>query len=318
MSEFSLTIRNWCSLKDGIQTGNSPALTSDDCAQIDEKIVLAGKKLRNIDTQTTKVLCCFDAIKRAGNYDPHAAIISATSMGAFDSVCKLLEESYQNALPYQISPGNIPNTVINSTAGFAAIHYEVDGPNISLCASELSFYEALTKAFAIGKRRPANKIFVSAVESWGGLYGRALNEIRQDEHFPVDYYAALFMLSPAAWNVVDDIAGDKILAVTTGRLGAEEDITAKAVDFINSVGIRPELVHTLNIWAVSQNNLSSFNRYFPHTSITQLSSSAKVLMSGLGAWQLEHLLTKTAANKYGVQIAVDDEGFYGLSIIEKL
>lgn len=62
MDKFSLSLSHWCSLKDGIQSGNCQLLASEERQQIDESAVLAGKKLRNIDPQTVNMLCCFVAL----------------------------------------------------------------------------------------------------------------------------------------------------------------------------------------------------------------------------------------------------------------
>ncbi|WP_308824999.1 hypothetical protein [Sodalis praecaptivus] len=97
MSKFSLSFGHWCSLQDGIQSGNCQPLAGEKRQPIDESAVLAGKKLCNIDPQTVSMLCCFAALSRTTRWESHAAMVSATSMGAFDSVCKLLFESRQNA-----------------------------------------------------------------------------------------------------------------------------------------------------------------------------------------------------------------------------
>lgn len=315
MDNFSLSVIHWCSLKDGIQSGSCLPLVSKSDQQIDEATVLAGKKLRNIDAQTINMLCCFSALSQTTTYEPHAAMVSATSMGAFDSVCKLLTESRLSTLPHQISPGNIPNTVINSTAGMSAIHYGFDGPNISLCASELSFYEALTKAFALGRCSQTRDIFVSALESWEGLYGRALNNNRQNssrEVFPQQCYAALFMFSvqPEAEGI------NRILAVTTGRLHQREQLGDKLASFLFSHGLVNSEIDQINLWDARQQS-EVVLKMFPYTTLTTLSTSARVLMSGLGAWQLEQLLSSTNTGKIGVQLAIDADGFYGIAVIKK-
>ncbi len=309
----TLFIDKWCSLKDGVQSGNCQNLLSEGQTAIDESTVLKGKKLRNITPQTVTLLCCFEAMKNSSAYNPHAAIISATSMGAFDSVAQLLNDSYCKEFPHQISPGNIPNTVINSSAGIAAIHYQIDGPNISLCANELSFYEALTKAFILNKSRQAQDIFISALESWQGIYGQVLNfaRIHDENDFPIVSYSALFLLSsnPKKTKVA------QIIAVKTGRLIEDEQFITVVIHWVISLGLNVELLDSMNIWG---EHVEKFEKYFLYTTFQQLSASSRVLMSGLGAWQLEYLLNTTKSGKYGVQIALDDEGFYGMAVIYKL
>ncbi|CAI0871513.1 hypothetical protein [Serratia entomophila] len=245
MPKLSLSLNHWCSLQDGIQFGNCQPLVSEEQQQIDVSAVLAGKKSRNIDVQTVSMLCCFAALSRTTRWEAHAAMVSATSMGAFDSVCKLLIESRQSELPHQISPGNIPNTVVNSTAGMAAIHYGFDGPNISLCASELSFYEALTKAFALKQWGQAGDIFVSALENWQGLYGQSLSHHRRSspqERFPQQYYAALFMFSEQPQAVA------RILAVSTGRLPQSSLLAERLASFLFSQGVAKTDIRHINLW----------------------------------------------------------------------
>ncbi|GKW40892.1 hypothetical protein LOZ86_08210 [Pectobacterium parvum] len=313
MAKLSLSLSHWCSLQDGIQFGNCQPLASEERQQIDESSVLVGKKLRNIDPQTVSMLCCFAALSQTTRWEAHAAMVSATSMGAFDSVCKLLIESRQNALPHQISPGNIPNTVINSTAGMSAIHYGFDGPNISLCASELSFYEALTKAFALKQRGQAEDIFVSALESWQGLYGQTLDHHRkniQQEHFPQQCYAALYLFSEQPQ------AAARILAVSTGRLSQRLLLTDRLASFLFSQGVAETDIGHINLWdAVGHSE--TLAQQFTKATLTILPAAARVLMAGLGAWQLEDILSRTDGNRFGVQLAIDADGFYGMALIEK-
>ena len=314
MSNLSLAVAHWHSLKDGVQAGSGQPLPAEN-GRINPAEVLAGKKLRNIDPQTIDMLCCFAALSQVASWEPHAAMVSATSMGAFDSVCKLLRESRENALPHQISPGNIPNTVINSTAGLSAIHYGFDGPNISLCANELSFYEALTKAFALMQRQQANDIFVSAVESWQGLYGRSLNPYRTEdnrENLPQLSYAALFMFS----RLPESDAVDRVLAVTTGRVLQPADLSDKLASFLFSSGHACDDIEQINQWGVD-GQTEALAQLLPGATLTSLSASAKVLMSGLGAWQLAQLLSTVRPGKLAVQLAMDSEGFYGIAIIKK-
>lgn len=313
MDKLTLSVSHWCSLKDGIQSGSCLPLTSEHHQRIDEAVVLAGKKLRNVDPQTVQMLCCFAALRQTTSYEPHAAMVSATSMGAFDSVCKLLVESWQNALPHQVSPGNIPNTVINSTAGIAAIHYNFDGPNISLCASELSFYEALTKAFALKQRGQAKDIFVSTLESWEGIYGRALNGLRHTSThalFPRQCYATLFMLADQPQ------ASAQILAVTSGRLLQRELLPDLLTDFLSGHSVANDEIEYVNMWDAGE-PCTALATQFPQSELTALPTSARVLMSGLGAWQFEQLLTRTHPGKLALQLAIDAEGFYGISIMQK-
>ncbi|HDX9112744.1 hypothetical protein [Enterobacter cloacae] len=310
MDKFSLSLSHWCSLKDGIQFGNCQPLANGERQQIDESAVLAGKKLRNIDPQTVSMLCCFASMSRTTSWGSHAAMVSATSMGAFDSVCKLLIESRQNALPHQISPGNIPNTVINSTAGMAAIHYGFDGPNISLCASELSFYEALTKAFSLKQRGQAEDIFVSALESWQGLYGRTLIHNSQQESFPQQCYAALYMFSAQPQTVA------RILAVSTGRLSQRLLLADRLANFLLSQGVSEADIDHISIWDADGHSDMLVQR-FTQATLTVLPAAARVLMAGLGAWQLEDFLSRTGDNKLGVQLAIDADGFYGMALIDR-
>ncbi|HAY4298177.1 hypothetical protein ACH32B_08005 [Enterobacter dykesii] len=313
MDKFSLSLSHWCSLKDGIQFGNCQPLASEERKQIDEFAVLTGKKLRNIDPQTVSMLCCFASMSRTTCWESHAAMVSATSMGAFDSVCKLLIESRQNTLPHQISPGNIPNTVINSTAGMAAIHYGFDGPNISLCASELSFYEALTKAFALKQRGQAEDIFVSALESWQGLYGQTLSHNRkqgQQECFPQQCYAALYMFSAQPQTAA------RILAVSTGRLSKRSLLADRLVSFLFSQGVQEADIDHISLWDADGHSDMLAQR-FTQATLTVLPATARVLMAGLGAWQLDDFLSRTGDNKFGVQLAIDADGFYGMALIER-
>ena len=314
MDKFSLSLSHWYSLKDGIQSGNCQLLASEERQQIDESAVLAGKKLRNIDPQTVNMLGCCAALSRTTSWEPHAAMVSATSMGAFDSVCKLLIESRQNALPHQISPGNIPNTVINSTAGIAAIHFGFDGPNISLCASELSFYEALTKAFALKRRGQAQDIFVSALESWQGLYGQTLSHNRkqnEQELFPLQCYAALYIFS------AQPQATARILAVSTGRLSQSSLLADRLASFLFSQGVAEADVDHINLWDAS-GHFGVLAQRFTQATLTVLPAAARVLMAGLGAWQLEDFLSRSGDDKFGVQLAIDADGFYGMALIERV
>ncbi|WP_173632234.1 hypothetical protein [Paramixta manurensis] len=52
--------------------------------------------------------------------------------------------------------------------------------------------------------------------------------------------------------------------------------------------------------------------------MTVLPAAARVLMAGLGAWQLEDFLSRTGDNKFGVQLAIDVDGFYGMALIERV
>ena len=313
MAKLSLSLSHWCTLQDGIQSGNCQPLADGGQQPVDAAEVLAGKKLRNIDAQTVSMLCCFAALSRTTAWDAHAAMVSATSMGAFDSVCKLLVESRENALPHQISPGNIPKTVINSTAGMAAIHYGFDGPNISLCASELSFYEALSKAFALKKSAQAGDIFVSALESWQGLYGQSLSHHRENlpqQGFPQQSYAALYLFSEQP----DSAA--RILAVSSGRLSQRSLLADRLASFLASQGVAASDIAHINLWDAVGEPVS-LNAQCTQATLTVLPADARVLMAGLGAWQLETLLSCSADGELSVQLATDADGFYGMALIEK-
>ncbi|CAI0871404.1 hypothetical protein [Serratia entomophila] len=41
-------------------------------------------------------------------------------------------------------------------------------------------------------------------------------------------------------------------------------------------------------------------------------------MAGLGAWQLEAILSRTGDERLSVQVAIDADGFYGMALIEKV
>ncbi|WP_308825000.1 hypothetical protein [Sodalis praecaptivus] len=217
-------------------------------------------------------------------------------------------------MPHQISPGNIPNTVINSTAGLAANHYGFDGPNISICASELSFYEALTKAYALKRRGQARDIFVSALESWQGLYGQALSHYRknsQQARFPQQCYAALFMFSEQPQVEA------RILAVSTGRLSQHSLLAGRLEYFLFSQGVSKTDISHINLWdAVGQTEMLA--QQFTQATLTILPTAARVLMAALGSWQLDDILARIGGEQLVVQLAIDAEGFYGMALIERV
>jgi hypothetical protein len=309
-----LNIVNYSGLIDSAPFGSCSLFLDHRDQLIDPKTFLKGKKIRKFSPETIKILCCFEALLNDGELDPHSAIVSATSMGDFESVCELLRESWNNSQPYKISPGNIQNTIINSTAGISAINYALDGPNISICARELSFYEALSKTMAIAMSDQAKNIFLTSVEDFKGVYGISRRHLLNDENsiqYPKDTLATIFHFS------TKNITADKILFVNSGRLFSHNKMDILLSNILDSLNVKNTEISYVCLWDATSNYRDEIDRFFSPVNIYELPKNAGYLMSCLGSWQLENLILNCGSGKLGIQIAIDHEGYYGIAIISK-
>jgi len=281
--------------------------------------LVPSRELKNFDRQSLLLLAAMSLIEDGNDGDSLAgsAIIGATSNGSIDTVIQLIKESNESRFAFQVNPAQIPNTVINSSLGQLAIKYGIKGPNVSLCAKELSFYHALVQGLRIAMRGESDYIYTTAIETFSGefgtLYAQSINlpaEKRLDT-------AAIFSFQAVADLKVQGLI---VRSCMTGRLFSSD--SAGLIDliltFLAGQGVELDQVSRVNLAAADswQMSLSSLNRAFG-ARFEMLDRAKALSLSLVGAYQLAEMANGVPAQSFGVMACVDDEGFYGVALIER-
>jgi hypothetical protein len=100
------------------------------------------------------------------------ALVIGTHTAALHEVITFLEE-VRRVGPSLVNPGLFPFTVMNAAAGLAAIHYQCEGPNITLNNGQTSALDALAYAADLVASGQAEVAFAGGIESFGPQTGAA-------------------------------------------------------------------------------------------------------------------------------------------------
>ncbi|AOE67390.1 hypothetical protein A7317_10380 [Pseudomonas fluorescens] len=280
--------------------------------------LVGGRELKNFDRQALLLLAAMALVNDDNHGDTlvRSALIGATSNGSIDSVIQLIKESNDNRFAFQVNPAQIPNTVINSSLGQLAIKYGIKGANVSLCAKELSFYNALVQALRIARRGDSERLYATALETFSGEFGkRYLRAIERPAEERPDT-AAVFSFEASTDTQAPGLV---VRACVTGRLLAADPASLGALirGCLAGQGVEPAE------WRVS---LAAPDAW-PATCVAlsdalgmpvdRLDRAKALSLSLVGAYQLAHLAKSIPAQGGGVMACVDEEGFYGVALIQR-
>ncbi len=281
--------------------------------------LVPSRELKNLDRQSLLLLAAMSLIEDGNHGDSLArsAIIGATSNGSIDTVIQLIKESNDSRFAFQVNPAQIPNTVINSSAGQLAIKYGIKGPNVSLCAKELSFYNALVQGLRFARRGESDYIYMTAIETFSGEFGTLY---AQSIDLPVE--KGLDTAAVFSFRTCTDlkVPGLIVRSCITGRLfpSSAAGLSDLILTFMAGHGVELDGLSRVNLavpdsWRMS---LSGLNLILGER--LEILDRAKALsLSLVGAYQLAELANGVLAHSFGLMVCVDDEGFYGVALIER-
>lgn len=281
--------------------------------------LVPSRELKNLDRQSLLLLAAMSLIEDGNHGDSLArsAIIGATSNGSIDTVIQLIKESNGSRFAFQVNPAQIPNTVINSSAGQLAIKYGIKGPNVSLCAKELSFYNALVQGLRFARRGESDYIYMTAIETFSGEFGTLY---AQSIDLPVEKRldaAAIF-----SFKTCTDLKmpGLIVRSCITGRLfhSSAAGLIDLILTFIAGHGVELDGLSRVSLAVPDSWRMSSSGLNLTLGARLEILDRAKALsLSLVGAYQLAELADGVLAHSFGLMVCVDDEGFYGVALIER-
>lgn len=168
------------------------------------------------------------------------ALVVGTHTAALHEVIVFLEEVRRVGAAL-VNPGLFPFTVMNAAAGLAAIHYQCEGPNVTLNNGATSALDALAYAADLVASGQTDIAFAGGLESFGAetsaAFGRGLP--------PVTMAAVLAVTTPRHAMAMGCRVNARLLAFSTGEGGeaeglepaaAREVITAAALDALEATG----------------------------------------------------------------------------------
>ena len=167
------------------------------------------------------------------------ALVVGTHTAALHEVIVFLEE-VRRVGPTLVNPGLFPFTVMNAAAGLAAIHYQCEGPNITLNNGATSALDALSYAADLVAGGHAEIAFAGGLESFGpqtsAAFGRSLA--------PVTVAAVLAVTTPRLAMALGCRMTARLLAFGTGEIEglapaeAREEITSAALNALEAATVR--------------------------------------------------------------------------------
>jgi beta-ketoacyl synthase-like protein len=150
------------------------------------------------------------------------ALVVGTHTAALHDVIVFLDEVRRVGASL-VNPGLFPLTVMNAAAGLAAIHYQCEGPNITLNNGATSALDALAYAADLVASGQAEIAFAGGLESFGpetsAAFGRSLA--------PVTVAAILAVTNPRHAMALGGHANARLLAFGTGKAEGLEPAAAR-------------------------------------------------------------------------------------------
>lgn len=143
---------------------NLPARIAD----FDVKREVGAKGVRTLDRGAALALAAIARLTKLTNLTDkrHVGLVVTTSIGSFASTVHFTQDSLTQDRPYLVDPSQFPNTVMNFTAGQAAIRHGLRGPNATLIAGTPSGLYALHYARRLIKLGQAHAVVVGGAEEW--------------------------------------------------------------------------------------------------------------------------------------------------------
>lgn len=177
---------------------------------------------------------------------PRRALVVGTHTAALHEVIVFLEEVRQVGASL-VNPGLFPFTVMNAAAGLAAIHYQCEGPNITLNNGATSALDALACAADLVASGQAEIAFAGGLESFGPETSAAFGR----PHEPVIVAAVLAVTTPRHAMALGCRVNARLLAFGTGEAegldpaAAREEITSAALASLDPATVRGPIEQTL-------------------------------------------------------------------------
>ena len=123
------------------------------------------------------------------------ALVVGTRTAALDEVATFIQEVAAVGASL-VNPGLFPVTVMNAAAGLAAIHYGIEGPNLTLNCGALSALEAVAYGADLLAAGRARLVLAGGYESLGPLAGTVYG--RAGDERAVTVAAVLALVAPGA------------------------------------------------------------------------------------------------------------------------
>lgn len=153
------------------------------------------------------------------------ALVIGTHTAALHEVITFLEE-VRRVGPSLVNPGLFPFTVMNAAAGLAAIHYQCEGPNITLNNGQTSALDALAYAADLVASGQAEVVFAGGIESFGPQTGSAVG-FRPPPSAKITVSAVLAVTTPECAAVLGGRSNARLLAVGTGEVWGLDPAAAR-------------------------------------------------------------------------------------------
>ena len=280
--------------------------------------LVPSRELKNFDRQSLLLLAAMSLLEDANQGDAlaRAAVIGATSNGSIDTVIQLIKESNESRFGFQVNPAQIPNTVINSSVGQLAIKYGIKGANVSLCAKELSFYSAMVQGLRFARRGDCDRIYATAMETFSGEFGTLYaDSLELDAAERIDT-AAIFSFRTCS---DPQTPGPVVRSCMTGRLlpASGASLSDLILTFAAGHGVQLDKLTRVSVsvadsWKAALDDLGQALG----EKLDVLERTKALSLSLVGAYQLAGLAQSVKASDFGVMACVDEEGFYGIALVE--
>lgn len=162
-----------------VQSVNSAGDSFPPCGAItlgdfDAAAYLGRKGLSTLDriTQFSIAACKQIADDRgisAPERQDRCGLVLGSAAGGLRSTSDFIRTTYTSALPYQVSPLQFPNAIMNSAASQCAIRFDMRGVNATICAGELSGLAALGYASRMLRAGHADNLVAGSAEEFCGF-----------------------------------------------------------------------------------------------------------------------------------------------------
>lgn len=257
-----------------------------------------------------------------------SGVALGTAAGSLRTQIAVTQDTLRQDLPYLVNPAQIPNTVMNSTAGHIAIRHQLKGVNATLsggAASSLLAFRYARMAIALGR---AERLLAGGVEELSAPYAWGW---RQAELLPatapMGEGCALFAVADAA--TVEQPAAE-LLACEIGLAGPQQRLGDSLAVRINRAlqrsGVTPEDVGAVAVTASRNSGLARAEQLALGATVGEqprrIDTSAVVgdTYSASGALQLAALLATwkredAAAGAIGLVTTVGPDGNVGCLVV---
>lgn len=187
----------------------------------DVREYLGKKGVSSLDRATQlSVVACGLAIQHAGLEVSEATqrgvgVVIGNASGNFKGVSDFIQDTYSANPPYMVSALQVPNTVMNTTAGQCAIWHRLKGVNSTVCAGRLTGLAVLQYAIRMLRLGHADTLIAGAVEECSDFTAWAKESLADSAAPPLGEGAVLFVLSKNASNMANmaDICSVKVATV---------------------------------------------------------------------------------------------------------